>query len=138
MRIFGSHLKSPWLWLILVLVLFSLISCRRSSLSVDDATGVDLNLVVVPAEAVVGNAGLLITLHDEAGIPIDGAEVAIRGDMTHAGMIPVLAVATGMGSGQYQADIEWTMAGDWIITITATLADGQIVEREFRLPVSTE
>jgi hypothetical protein len=119
-------------------MLVSLMSCRQSSLPVDDATGVDLNLVVVPAEAVVGNAGLLITLHDEAGIAIDGAEVTIRGDMSHAGMVPVLAVATGMGSGQYQADLEWTMAGDWIITITAALADGQTVEREFRLAVSTE
>ncbi len=38
--------------------------------------------------------------------------------------------------GVYRTDLEWTMAGDWIVTVTATLADGQTVEQQFDLSVA--
>jgi hypothetical protein len=122
LRTCGSRFIFTFSWFILGLVLVGLVGCRESNRPDDQLTGIEIALVVVPAEAIVGKAGLLITLQDETGIPLDGAEVAIRGDMSHAGMIPVLATATGRGNGQYQAEIEWTMAGDWIVTVLANFA----------------
>ena len=67
----------------------------------------------------------MVRLTDPEGAGIDGASVRVEGDMTHAGMVPVLAEAEGVGDGVYRADdMHFTMAGDWIITITVT-ADGK-------------
>ena len=77
---------------------------------------------------------MVIQLADIAGKPIEGATVDVRGDMSHAGMQPVMAVATGAG-GNYSADFEWTMAGDWIVTVTAALPDGRTATRQFDLTV---
>lgn len=69
----------------------------------------------------IGPAPLVVTLTDPEGVGIDGATVRVEGDMTHAGMVPVLVDAEGQGEGVYRAeDMHFTMAGDWIITITVT------------------
>ena len=76
------------------------------------------------------------SLWDADGQPIDGAgPVTLRGDMNHAGMKPVLADATGTGGGQYTADFEWTMAGDWTVAIEATLPDGRVKRATFPFTV---
>jgi copper(I)-binding protein len=51
--------------------------------------------------------------------------------MTHAGMQPVLRTIESGEDGLYQTDFEWTMAGDWIVTINATLADGTVISEDF-------
>jgi hypothetical protein len=57
--------------------------------------------------------------------------------MNHAGMVPVL------GSGQTDADglvrvpFEWTMGGDWIVTITAALSDGTSASQTFDFSVAS-
>ena len=56
--------------------------------------------------------------------------------MTHAGMQPVLADATEEAPGSYRADFAWTMSGDWIVTVTATLPDGAVAEQQFDLSVT--
>jgi hypothetical protein len=54
--------------------------------------------------------------------------------MTHAGMVPVFADAEDVGSGLYQAELEFTMGGDWVIIVTVTLPDGSSLEEQFDVP----
>lgn len=110
--------------------------CRRSLSQNELASDVNMALTVEPAAPVVGSATLRITLTDTNDEPINDASLEIRGDMTHAGMEPVLASIDAGQAGVYEVPFEWTMGGDWIVTVTATLADGRVANREFDLTVS--
>jgi nitrogen fixation protein FixH len=111
--------------------------CQRASRKApaDQAPDVRVTLVVEPAPPAVGDARVVVQLADASGKPIDGAAVNVRGDMSHAGMQPVLATAAEETGGAYAADFEWTMAGDWIVTVTAVLPDGRTATRQFDLTV---
>ena len=57
------------------------------------------------------------------GVPA-GARVEVEGNMTHAGMRPVEAVATRVDAQHYRVErFAFSMAGDWILTVTATTTD---------------
>lgn len=85
--------------------------------------------------AVLGGATIIITLTDADGLPITDATVDVVGDMTHAGMMPISGKGTHGENGQYIVPLEWTMAGDWIVTVTVTLADGNQYEQQFNQAV---
>ena len=53
--------------------------------------------------------------------------------MSHPGMNPVFGAAREIGAGRYQASIEFTMGGDWIMLVRVNLPDGQNLEREFEV-----
>ena len=90
------------------------------------ASNLALDVEISPTPPVVGPARLIITLTDGAGSPVDGAEVRVEGNMSHAGMVPVLDTAGARGQGLYVVpDFRFTMGGDWILTVTATLPDGR-------------
>ena len=55
--------------------------------------------------------------------------------MSHAGMMPVFAEAQEIGNGSYRATLELSMAGDWIVLVHVTLADGRKVEQQFEIRV---
>lgn len=72
-----------------------------------------------------------------AGAAVTGASVMVTGDMTHAGMAPVTAEAKEAGAGTYRADsFAFTMAGDWILTVDVTTADGARARSELLTSVS--
>ncbi|MCB0200905.1 MAG: FixH family protein [Caldilineae bacterium] len=134
-----KQLRRSFILLILALGLaLTLSACQRASQQIDTgaSSGIAMTLAVNPDPATVGQAQVTVTINDASGQPVSGAAVAIKGDMSHAGMMPVLADATEDGAGVYRTDLEWTMAGDWIVTVTATLADGQTVEQQFDLSVA--
>jgi hypothetical protein len=88
-----------------------------------------LEVAISPTPPVVGPARLIITLHDTAGVPLENAEILVEGNMSHAGMVPVLGTAEEEREGHYAVpDFRFTMAGDWIITARATLPDGRWVQ----------
>lgn len=120
----------------LVLLSVFIGGCRRSSSQDEAVSDVNITLVVDPDAPVVGSATLRITLTDSNDTPINDAVLEIRGDMSHAGMEPVLANAEASQAGVYEVPFTWTMGGDWIVTVTAILADGRIASREFDLTVS--
>jgi major membrane immunogen (membrane-anchored lipoprotein) len=96
----------------------------------DDAT---INIAYQPDHDPVtgGDSPVTITLTTESGSPITDALVEVVGDMAHAGMMPISATGEHIGDGQYHVPLRWTMAGDWQVTVTVTLADGSIVEESF-------
>jgi len=85
-----------------------------------------------------GDGRLAFRVTDAGDRPVDTATLQIRGDMTHAGMLPIEATATAGEDGVYRTPIRWTMAGEWIITVEATLSDGRRATQSFNVTVTGE
>jgi hypothetical protein len=69
--------------------------------------------------------------------PETGATVKVVGNMTHAGMAPVLADAVEVEPGVYVADaFAFTMGGDWIVDAEVTTEDGREASAEAFLNVA--
>jgi hypothetical protein len=131
--------KSAPSWKLLVVLIFlvslALVGCGRISRQLDAAPDVTVTLDVSPDPPSIGPANLTLAVKGADGRPIDGAQLQIKGDMTHAGMQPVLAKIGGGRGGVYQTPFEWTMGGDWILTVTAALPDGRTTARQFSYTV---
>lgn len=124
--------------LLLALLMAGLLlpACQRASQQEDQAPEIVVNLQVSPQPAVVGPATLLLEVQDQAGQPVQLIDLTVRGDMSHAGMTPIFAEAQQVDLGLYQLPFEWSMAGDWILSINAELADGRLLRRQLKLSVS--
>lgn len=88
---------------------------------------------VTPSPPRAGAATIDLELTDRNGQPVSGARVELEGNMSHAGMSPVSATAKEIEAGKYRGTLELTMAGDWIVLVNVTLADGQQVQHQFEL-----
>jgi YtkA-like len=86
---------------------------------------------VSPDPVRVGPAIVAFKLSDAAGKPISNAHVAVEADMSHPGMQPRFAKAIERERGRYLAQLEFPMAGDWVILLHITLPDSKKVERQF-------
>jgi YtkA-like protein len=120
---------------LLFLMLLIVAGCRQQT----PTPNADFNimLAVEPDPLVVGDATLVITVTDPSGAAVNDAKIAVRGDMNHAGMTPVFAEIDGGTNGQYRVPFQWTMAGDWIVEVTVTLANGEKVVKSFDAVVNT-
>ncbi len=117
---------------VLTLLLLGLIAgCGRAGGSPETKDNFTVTFATEPAEPVMGAGVVLLTLADPTGQPVNDAAVAIEANMSHAGMVPVNATASGGLGGIYRVPLEWTMRGDWHVDVRFTLADGQIVGRRF-------
>gem|GEM_PF-1669754 len=101
-------------------------------------SSVNMTLEIEPNPPGVGPSHLTITLTDPAGQPIEGAAVQIEGAMGHAGMSPRWAKARPAANGSYEAPFVWSMGGDWTVTVTTSLPNGQQLARQFPLTVAGE
>jgi hypothetical protein len=112
--------------------------CSRESRNAS-SSDVQMTLTAIPFPAAVGQSRLVIHVADPAGQPISDAALSVKGDMTHAGMVPMLAdVQGGDDEGYYNIPFEWTMAGDWVVTVEATFKDGTRAKERFDLSILTE
>ena len=53
--------------------------------------------------------------------------------MSHPGMRPIFSEARETEPGRYEAPIEFTMGGDWIILVDITLPEGRKLQRQFEI-----
>ena len=109
------------------LLLIALAACRppadRTSAAATASGDVSVELLTRPAR--VGPAAIEIRVRrDDA--PASGAAVRVTGDMTHAGMVPVVAEAPEVEAGTYRSNgFAFDMAGDWVLTVDVTYSDGE-------------
>src|SRR5512133_1603057 len=97
---------------------FAVVACRAAPASASIA---QIGLRVV-TEKTVGPAAVEVSIRGADGSPSAGAQVTLRGDMTHAGMKPVIVQMREIGRGTYLADdFSFAMAGDWILTVQAVM-----------------
>jgi Cu(I)/Ag(I) efflux system membrane fusion protein len=123
--------------LFIFLLCMLLAGCRESARNTPEVADIQMSLTVDPTPPVVGDATLLITVKDNAGNPVEVQKIAVRGDMTHAGMVPVMGEEATKTDAGYTAPLTWSMGGDWIVTVEATLNDGRVVSQEFELTVGS-
>ncbi len=116
------------LTLIALAVLMLASACRppgdgTSASGASASASVSVELLTTPAR--VGPAAFEVVLTRD-GMPVEGASVTFTGDMTHAGMVPVVADAIEIGDGVYRSDgFAFDMAGDWVVTVDVTHPDGE-------------
>lgn len=125
-------LKRALSWLAVCLIVFLIgAGCQPAT---DESSTLAMDWTVTPNPPTAGPVLLALKLTDrDSGQPLPGATVGITGDMTHPGMKPVFAAAREVAPGRYEALVELTMAGDWVISIDARLPDGRGFERQFEL-----
>lgn len=111
-----------------LLLLFAF-SCQRTA----DSPDLNVEFTVAPERPRVGSVTVDVRLSHKNGQPVSGARVELEGNMTHPGMSPVSVTTKEMASGSYRGTLELTMAGDWIILVNITLADGQRLQRQLEL-----
>jgi YtkA-like len=96
----------------------------------DTAPDIVIEHKIAPDPPRTGRATITLKLADSAGKPINGARISLEGNMSHAGMRPVFSDARELEAGRYEAPLEFTMSGDWIILVNLTLPDGRKLQRE--------
>ena len=74
-----------------------------------------------------------ITLRDRSQAPVIGAKLRLEGQMSHPGMAPVVAELAERGDGEYEAQMQLTMAGDWILVVSGQLRDGTRILKQIDL-----
>jgi hypothetical protein len=74
-----------------------------------------------------------LTLRDRDQKPVTGARLRLEGLMSHPGMAPVTAAVTERGNGEYEAPLQFTMAGDWILLVTGELPGGMGFKRQIEI-----
>jgi hypothetical protein len=121
--------------ILLLLVLVSLVGCRQQAQPKPE-TGLQIDWRFEPEEPVVGDSTLIITVRDASGQAINNATVTARGDMNHAGMVPLIETVAAGNDGEYFLPFAWSMAGDWVVEITVELADGTVDSQTFDLLVT--
>lgn len=129
---------SKLVFLFSALLVLILVGCRESAQpTAAPAVDVEIDLTVDPAPPTVGETLLVVTVTREDGSPINDAIIAVVGDMNHAGMQPVNGATDTADEGVYRVPFEWTMGGDWIVTVTATLRNGTTITETFDLSVES-
>jgi hypothetical protein len=103
-------------------------ACSKSS---DRSPAISIEHDLSPKPARIGQTLITLRLTDVSGRAVPGAHVAIEGDMSHPGMSPVFGEAKEVETGRYQGSIDLAMAGDWVVLVHVTLADGLRMERQF-------
>lgn len=117
--------------IILLILTFIIFGCKNSS---DENSEIRFEWRIQPEPPRVGMATIHISLKDSTEQSISGADIELEGNMSHPGMRPVMATAEEVAPGEYEAPIEFTMAGQWFILVESTLADGKVIERQINIP----
>jgi hypothetical protein len=88
---------------------------------------------ITPQPARVGPATVTLRVADSAGHAVGGAKIALEADMSHAGMSPVFGEAKEIEPGRYRSQLEFGMAGDWVILLHVTLPGGKKLEQQIEV-----
>lgn len=134
-----SKMRKPFLLLGVALVLI-LSGCGANR---EDAGAEGLQILLMAPTAGLATETLTIAVMDADGQPVTDAQVAVEGNMNHAGMVPVMADAVtddadGASDGHYQLPFAFSMLGDWIVTVTVEQVDGSTVTKDIEVTVGEE
>lgn len=110
------------------------VACRQQRTSVGD-----IRLEISVSDRRVGETTLLVSVTDQAGNPVEApGSLVVRGDMDHAGMVPVFAESSAAVDGVFTVPFEWTMSGGWILEASLTFDNGDVYRQSFRYEIMNE
>ena len=104
---------------LLMVISVALVACGGSATPTagDSAKPVNIKVESNPTPAVVGDAELIFTITDAAGNPLEGARVDVAADHTDMSGMGMSGAATGQGSGRYSINANFSMTGNWKLTV---------------------
>ena len=114
---------------LLIFVFVLSFACQKTTKPPD----ILLRYEIAPQPPRVGTNTIDLQLADEHGVAVGGARVDLEGNMSHAGMAPVISEAKEIETGKYRGTVQLTMAGDWIVLVHVTLPDGQKLQRQIEI-----
>src|SRR5258708_25426073 len=106
--------------LALVLVGFVAASCAKQKSTAAKAGDLDVQVAIEPDPPTTGENRLRISIRDESGKPVDGAQLAFEYDMPAMGAMPEMkggGEVKAEGGGRYTVAYPLLMQGDWFLTL---------------------
>ena len=121
---------------ILVLVSVLLAGCGSTATPVDTSTEkpVNIKMETNPTPAMMGDMEVIFTLTDASGNPIEGAKVDVSAEHTGMSGMDMSGLATEQGGGKYAINANFSMSGDWKVTVYVR-KDGLDYKEEIEFPV---
>lgn len=100
-----------------------------------------MQIALQPAPEGAEGQYLTVALADATGARVTDAQVALEGNMNHAGMVPVQSEpvadeADGAADGSYRVPFAFTMLGDWIITVKVSRPDAGPITHNINVTVT--
>jgi hypothetical protein len=114
--------------LLIVLPITGLVlaACARDASRAEE---VSVDVTIAPNPPVAGEPAVArLAVRDATG-PLRGARLRVEAHMSHPGMTPLLVDAAERPDGHYEVPLRFTMAGDWTLHVTGTVAGGRPLDR---------
>lgn len=121
--------RTPSILLVSIVCLIAA-ACTRPA----QARNLKFEWTLTPAAVSVGSARLQLRVLDAAGEPVRGAQLQIEAQMSHPGMAPLVFVATERSEGVYEAELQFSMGGDWLLVVEGSLSNGARVHHRIDVP----
>lgn len=104
---------------ILVLVSILLSACGGVATPADSTSSKPVNIAVStnPNPPMMGDLELVFTITDADGNPIEGATVDVSANHTDMSGMDMSGVATEQGGGRYAIKANFSMNGNWLLTV---------------------
>lgn len=127
-----TNLRLP---VFLAIILLVVVACRQQQPVAPAA----IELELMASDTLVGETTLMLLVTDSDGKPLSNpGTLSVRGDMNHAGMVPVFAEAKEAVDGTFSLPFEWTMAGSWLVEVSLKLPSGDIASETFTFEILSE
>jgi hypothetical protein len=110
------------------IVIFSLLFFFRPAGSLPQMT-----LSSDPYPLTLGTTRLLLSLKETSGVPINNAVLDVTVTMKHDAMLPLSRRVSAGQDGTYAIPMEWPMAGQWLVEISASLPDGRQLSDQYEV-----
>lgn len=129
-------MQESWKWIVVILTL-SAVLAGCGSVAQPQTTSADLvtiSLKTNPASPTAGQNELIFILEDQKGQPVTGANLKVSADHTNMSGMTMSGPATEQGNGQYAITTDFSMSGNWKITVTVRKEDLEI-KKDFALQI---
>jgi hypothetical protein len=104
---------------LLVALSIVLAACGGSNTPEAESSSQPVNIKVDsnPSPATTGDAELIFAITDASGTPIEGARVDVSADHTDMTGMGMSGAATDQGAGKYSIKANFSMTGNWKLTV---------------------
>jgi hypothetical protein len=118
---------------IMGLCLFGIFVAGFANCRIQPSLDVRIAPEVEPHPPRVGQVTITLRVTNVSGKPITAARIKVEANMSHPGMAPVFADAAEIEPGGYRANMELTMAGDWVVIADVTMTDNRKLKYQFEI-----
>ena len=106
-------------FVVLAVVLAACGGSAQPAAPVESGSSSQVNITVEsnPSPAMMGDMELILIITDGDGKPIEGATVDVSADHTDMTGMGMSGLATEQGGGRYSINANFSMSGNWKITV---------------------